>query len=116
MVSGRKSIPGFSFRSAVAVTRTTVSPYRTVTAPSACFAILPVSTVRVRPPNSMLRVIISRILLQRAAVGAQAVSERVGKAKPLVDGRDSLDPGGGLSADRSTGRLRDEYEWWSDDS
>src|SRR5208283_1887881 len=33
-------------------TRTTVSPYLAVTAPLACFAILPVSRIRLRPPTS----------------------------------------------------------------
>ncbi len=36
-----------------AVTRTIVSPWRTMTAPSACFASLPVSIESEVPPNAM---------------------------------------------------------------
>src|ERR1035438_10369693 len=36
-----------------AVTRTTASPERTTTAPFACLAILPVSSVIIRPPRSI---------------------------------------------------------------
>jgi len=47
-VRGKKSAPSRTDRDAVAVARSTVSPIRATTAPSASFASFPVSNVRVR--------------------------------------------------------------------
>ncbi len=47
-VRGKKSVPSRTFRAAVAVASTTVSPMRATTAPSACPASLPVCRDRVR--------------------------------------------------------------------
>ena len=47
-VRGKKSAPSRAERAAVAVARTTVSPMRPTTAPSASWASLPASNVRVR--------------------------------------------------------------------
>ena len=44
-------MPSRVFESAQAVTMTTVSPYRTVTAPSACFASFPVSMIKGERPT-----------------------------------------------------------------
>ena len=51
-VSGKKSMPSFACLLAVAVDNTTVSSYLTRTAPPACFATSPVSTVSPRPQKS----------------------------------------------------------------
>src|SRR2546423_11659419 len=51
MVSGKKSAPSRPSVRPWAVARTIVSPERTTTAPSACFASLPVSKVISRPPT-----------------------------------------------------------------
>src|SRR5262249_27037313 len=50
-VSGKKSAPSRPSVRPCAVARTSVSPDRTTTAPSACFASLPVSNVISRPPT-----------------------------------------------------------------
>ena len=47
-VRGKKSVPSRTERAAVAVASTTVSPMRPTTAPSASWASLPASKVRVR--------------------------------------------------------------------
>ena len=51
-VSGKKSAPSRASVRPCAVASTIVSPERTTTAPSACFASLPVSNVISRPPIS----------------------------------------------------------------
>src|SRR5260221_6052729 len=51
-------MPSRGLVAAQALTRTTASPERTTTAPSACLAIRPVSMEIVRPPTEMSRVCI----------------------------------------------------------
>ncbi len=50
-VSGKKSVPSRASVRPCAVARTIVSPERTTTAPSACFASFPVSNVTSLPPT-----------------------------------------------------------------
>ncbi len=47
-------MPSLGFSDAVAVTNTTVSPYRSNTAPFASSATLPISAVNVLPANSIV--------------------------------------------------------------
>ena len=56
-VNGKKSAPSRGSFDAVAQTKTTVSPYRTSTAPFACLAILPFSMTSLRPPRSISNVL-----------------------------------------------------------
>src|SRR5919204_325099 len=56
-VSGKKSAPSRASVLPWAVARTIVSPSRTTTAPSACFASLPVSNVISRPATSTVSVV-----------------------------------------------------------
>src|SRR5919201_5767962 len=53
-VSGKKSAPSRASCLPIAVASTIVSPLRTTTAPSACFAIFPVSKLISRPPTVTL--------------------------------------------------------------
>ncbi len=53
-VSGKKSAPSRASCRPIAVASTIVSPERTTTAPSACFASLPVSKLISRPPTVTL--------------------------------------------------------------
>src|SRR2546425_12698184 len=81
-------MPGRSLGSAVAVTRTTVSPYRTVTAPSACLATFPVSRVRGLPPKSMVRVLIRAFSsFGRGAPQARCLVRTGASARPAIYGR-----------------------------
>ena len=61
-VKGIKSVPGVTVRAVQTVARSIVPPMRSSTAPSACFATLPVSRVMVRPS---LRVIVFLIGLTK---------------------------------------------------
>src|SRR5262245_23799389 len=57
-----KSTPSFGVLAATIVASTVVSPYLASTAPSACRAILPVSRVSLRPPQSSSTRCISNIV------------------------------------------------------
>src|SRR5215213_8932769 len=63
-VSGKKPTEAFGSRSPTTVVSTVESPYRTTTAPSACWATRPVSNERLRPARSIsTRVTAGRLLL-----------------------------------------------------
>ena len=62
-ISGKKSDNTFAFLLTHTVDKTTVSPYLTRTAPWACFATSPISTVRVLPLNSVSNILFSIIHL-----------------------------------------------------
>ena len=82
-------MPGRGERAIVAVTRTTVSPYCTVTAPLACGAKSPVSMLRVRPPHSSetlcgciaILFLYVEMLATEDTENAQKNTERLKKAK-----------------------------------
>src|SRR5262245_9613590 len=90
-----KSTPSFGVLAATIVASTVVSPYVASTAPSACRAILPVSMVSLRPPQSSSTRCISNIVsffhgfrrapkaMSKTARGCRA-SSRYGKQQRLA--------------------------------
>src|SRR5688572_30417750 len=71
----------------VAVTSTTVSPYRTVQEPLACFASLPVSTDSVLPPHSSENCFVMRVVPRETGSARSSFPEISGSGDcELADG------------------------------